>query len=203
MSTDEDTKIPESKPLSHSELMMHPVRFRVLMALSGRELTTRQIAEALPDISRASVYRHVHALHEGGLIYVTKELLNRATVEKVYTPVTGRATLVPEPERTPDDYLRYFGVFTQSFVDQFRVYVKQPGARPIEDGVSHWDEAVFLSSAERDALVAEIQAAVSRHKRNQPSPERVRFHVARILIPESPRTAVPTPADGTKGMDRP
>ncbi len=183
--------------------MMHPVRFRVLMALSGRELTTRQIAEALPDISRASVYRHVYALHEGELIRVTRELPNRATVEKVYTQSPERVTLTPEPERTPEDYLRYFGVFTQSFQDQFRVYIRQPGASPIEDGVSHWDEAVYLSPEERDALVAEIHAAVSRYKRNLPAPGRVRFHVARILIPESPRSADRTSADEPKGMDQP
>lgn len=193
----------ETEPLSHGELMMHPVRFRVLMALSGRELTTRQIAEALPDISRASVYRHVHALHGGGLICVTQELTNRATVEKVYAQSPEHVMLTPEPERTPDDYLRYFGVFTQSFHDQFRVYVRQPGARPIEDGVSHWDEAVYLSPKERDELVAEIQSAVARHKRNQPAPGRVRFHVARILIPESPRSADQTSSDEPKGMDRP
>ncbi|MBC8137734.1 MAG: helix-turn-helix domain-containing protein [Fibrella sp.] len=194
---------PDTEPLSHGELMMHPVRFRVLMALSGRELTTRQIAEALPDISRASVYRHVHALHEGGLIHVTQELPNRATVEKVFAQSPGRVTLTAEPERTPDDYLRYFGVFTQSFHDQFRVYIRQPGARPIEDGVSHWDEAVYLSPEERDALVTEIQTAVSRYTRNQPTPERVRFHVARILIPESPRTATATPAEPPKGTNHP
>lgn len=42
-----------------ARLIGHPVRLRVIIALGGRTLTTKQLAEALPDVAQATLYRHV------------------------------------------------------------------------------------------------------------------------------------------------
>ncbi len=67
-----------------ADLVMHPVRLRVIEALSGRTLTTRQLREALPDVAQATLYRHVAALVEAGFLAVAGERPVRGTVERRY-----------------------------------------------------------------------------------------------------------------------
>ena len=48
-----------------NELVLHPVRLRVLQHLrSAGEATAKEIATAMEDVPRATVYRHVKALEE-------------------------------------------------------------------------------------------------------------------------------------------
>ncbi|NUP32350.1 MAG: helix-turn-helix domain-containing protein, partial [Streptomycetaceae bacterium] len=43
-----------------ADLLLHPVRLRIVHAVSGgRELTTTQLCERLPDVSKVTVYRQV------------------------------------------------------------------------------------------------------------------------------------------------
>ncbi|MEV6871554.1 helix-turn-helix domain-containing protein [Amycolatopsis sp. NPDC051128] len=48
------------------DLLLHPVRLRIVQALSGgRELTTTQLCAGLPDVSKVTVYRQVRPSSTG------------------------------------------------------------------------------------------------------------------------------------------
>ena len=67
------------------DLLMHPVRIRIVNALAGgRTLTTAELCDRLPDASQATVYRHVAALTEGGILEVDGEQPVRGTIERRY-----------------------------------------------------------------------------------------------------------------------
>ena len=66
------------------ELLAHPVRMRIVHALRGRELTTGQLCELLPDVSKAMVYRHVEALATGEVLEVAAERRVRGAVERTF-----------------------------------------------------------------------------------------------------------------------
>ena len=56
------------------ELLLHPVRLRVVHALSGgRTLTTAQLRARMPDVSKATMYRHISLLALGGILEVDGE----------------------------------------------------------------------------------------------------------------------------------
>jgi hypothetical protein len=95
---------------SNVELILHPVRMRVLVALSGRRLTPRQIGQVLPDIAPATLYRHINALVHGGILTVVEERQTRSATEKVYAIVEQAARLTGDDVRMAgkDDHLRYF-----------------------------------------------------------------------------------------------
>lgn len=65
------------------DLLVHPIRMRIVTAMSNDQMTSKEISEALPDIPQTTLYRHINALIEGGLLEVVEEIPQRGTVERV------------------------------------------------------------------------------------------------------------------------
>ncbi len=55
-------------PRRQLELMIHPVRIRVLGALARRPLTTAELDVEIPDVPRSSLYRHVRLRRDEALL---------------------------------------------------------------------------------------------------------------------------------------
>ena len=72
------------------DLLLHPVRLRIMHAMSGgRVLTTSDLCARLPDVPKTSVYRHVGLLAEAGVLEVAGE--QRCTApSSAATGCTGR-----------------------------------------------------------------------------------------------------------------
>jgi DNA-binding transcriptional ArsR family regulator len=81
---------------SKVDLILHPIRMRIIMALAGERWTARQIAAALPDVAQATLYRHINALAEGGILRIVEERPVRGMVEKVYALADKRALNLSE-----------------------------------------------------------------------------------------------------------
>jgi DNA-binding transcriptional ArsR family regulator len=71
-----------SSAMSTAEIVMHPVRLRIIQQLGGRELTTGQLREALPDVSQPTLYRHVAILVDAGILAVVDERRVRGAIER-------------------------------------------------------------------------------------------------------------------------
>ena len=69
-------------PARLSEVITHPVRLRIIQQVGGRRLTTAQLREALPEVTQATLYRHVGALLEAGFLAVVDERRVRGAVER-------------------------------------------------------------------------------------------------------------------------
>lgn len=67
---------------SIAEVIMHPVRLRILQQLGGRSLTTAQLRDALPDVKQATLYRHVSTLLDARMLTVIQERRVRGAVER-------------------------------------------------------------------------------------------------------------------------
>jgi DNA-binding transcriptional ArsR family regulator len=74
--------------------LLHPVRLRILHAMSGgRTTTTSELCARLSDVSKATVYRHVALLAEGGLLEVEGEQRVHGAVERRYRLHQARAVI--------------------------------------------------------------------------------------------------------------
>jgi DNA-binding transcriptional ArsR family regulator len=94
-----------------AELLTHPVRLRVVHAMrGGRTLTTAELCALIPDVSKATVYRHVDLLATGGVLEVADERRVRGAVERRYRLRQDRAVIDAETaaSASPDDYRRAF-----------------------------------------------------------------------------------------------
>lgn len=109
-------------PKKRADLVLHPVRLRILSLLGTRSLTAGQMAAMLPDIPQATLYRQLKALEEAEFITIIDSRPVRGTVEKVYglepsSPVHFESRHVREFSK--EDHQKYFSAFLGSLFSSF------------------------------------------------------------------------------------
>ncbi|MET9063305.1 helix-turn-helix domain-containing protein [Streptomyces antibioticus] len=173
--------------MATASLLLHPVRMRILQTLVGAgELTTAQLRERLPDVSPASMYRHVAILAEAGILEVARERPVRGTVERSYR-VRQDEALVGEDARaamTKEDHRQAVAVFTGALMDGFDRYLSRDDADPAHEGVLYRLGAVWATPEEFTELVEELEALVARRAGHTPGDGRVRHVISLALVPD-------------------
>jgi DNA-binding transcriptional ArsR family regulator len=168
------------------ELLGHPVRLRVVHALrGGRTLTTAQLAGFIPDVSKATLYRHVDLLAEGGVLEVAEERRVRGAVERLYRLRLDRASIDPAliATLTPDDHRQGFAAAMAVLVAEFNLYLDREQANPVEDLVGYRQHAVWLTPDELTTLIEGLRSAILPVLSNEATPDRTRYLLSPILFP--------------------
>ncbi|MEU4197924.1 helix-turn-helix domain-containing protein [Kribbella sp. NPDC026611] len=174
------------------ELLGHPARLRIVHALRGeRTLTTAQLAALLPDVSKATVYRHVDLLTAGGILEVAEERRVRGAVERHYRLRQDRASIDPHTAAslTPDDHRRGFAAATAALIAEFNAYLDRDSTDLSTDAVGYQQHAIWLSHEELVALVTELRDAIIPRLANPSAPNRTRYLLSPILFPSEPPAA--------------
>ena len=167
--------------------IVHPIRLRILTELSGRPMSTRQLAEIMPDVPQATLYRHVAALAEANFLRVVEIQEGRGPVERTYALNIDALRMTPDDlrELTPEEHLQYFSIFAAGLIDRFGEYIRRADPTRIgDDGMSYRQLTLNLSEAEQQQFSADIQAIVMRYLENPATPDRQRMIVAAITIPQ-------------------
>jgi len=172
---------------SRADLILHPVRMRLLVTLARRQLTARQLSELLPDVPQATLYHHLGKLTRAGLLRVVSERRVRGAVEKVYAGTDDLATLSPADlaSASREDHLRYFTFFVTTLLSGFARYLQQEA--PIDlfaDGVGYHEVLLYLSDDEFVQFATALNQALLPFLRNQPSPHRRRRLFSTIVFPD-------------------
>src|SRR5689334_7667798 len=108
------------------ELLLHPVRLRIVHAMAGgRILTTSQLRARMPDVSKATMYRQIGLLADGGLLEVEGEQRVGGAVERRYRlrqppPVIDADTAA---KASLEDYRRAFSVAMAALLGEFDAYL--------------------------------------------------------------------------------
>jgi DNA-binding transcriptional ArsR family regulator len=175
----------EEESRSRADLLAHPVRLRVIMALAGEQLTPQQIAAALSDVPQATLYRHINRLAEGGVLRVVRETPVRGAVEKVYALVEESANLdeTDLAHATGEDHIRYFTVFFAAILGQLRSYFQQETANPRTDGLVCQGNTPYLTDAEYHRLLSDIGALLATTHANPRTPDRRRRFIGWVALP--------------------
>ncbi|KIZ15936.1 helix-turn-helix domain-containing protein [Streptomyces natalensis] len=174
------------------ELLLHPVRLRIVHAMSGgRTLTTSQVCALLPDVSKATVYRHVGLLADGGLLEVVGEERVRGAVERRYRLRGERAVIDADTAASVsvEDHRRVFAIAMATLLAEFNAYLDRDGADPTADLVGYRQHALWLSPDELAELIGEMRDVLLSRLGNKPSAERTRHLLSPIVFPaEGPST---------------
>ncbi len=171
-----------------ADLILHPIRMRVLMALSGQKKTSQQLADELRDIPQATLYRHIALLAKANVIQVVEQRQVRGSIEKVYTIVERAANLTAEDVAgfSKDDHMRYFIAFIASLLDDFSRYLQRVEIVDLmADAISFNKFPLELSDSEMKMLSEQINAAFAAHANNQPAPNRRRRSFSFIIMPDT------------------
>ena len=175
-------------PLAKADLILHPIRMRILAALAGRQQTAQQLARVLHDVPQATLYRHINLLAQHDILTIVEARQVRGTVEKVYSLDTDAARLGKEDARdvSNDDHLRYFTAFVISLLGDFSRYIEQQENFDfVADCITYNKGVLHLSDAELQQVQEEVRAVLLPRLNNTPSPERRARIFALMLLPST------------------
>ncbi len=183
----DDNVLSMARPTSPADLLLHPVRLRVLHALlGGEELTTADLATRLPDVPTASLYRHVARLVDAGVLTVVSERAVRGTTERTYAVDLAATHLGPDALATMsrEDHRRAFTAFTAGLLGQFERYLEREEVDLARDRVGYREAALWLTDEELDELLGELRDTVAERTAHRPGPGRVRRTLATVVLPD-------------------
>lgn len=177
--------------MASPDLLLHPVRLRILQAFLGdRSLTTGGLAAELADIPAASLYRHVARLVDAGVLVVTAERRVRGAVERTYELRLAAARVGPDEldGLTADDHRQAFMAYIAGLLGDFDRYLTRGDIDLVRDGVSYSLIALWLDDQEYADLHAQIATMLAPLRANQARPGRRRRIIGSVFLPaeESP-----------------
>jgi DNA-binding transcriptional ArsR family regulator len=173
--------------LSRTDVIVHPVRLRILVAIQGRNLTPKQLAAAIPDVPQATLYRHIHRLVEAGMLIVVEERQVHGAVERVYAMPEGAGDVSPQEFAAIDreDHERYFMIFVSGLVSSFRNYIRKRDINVLKDGLVWGEEAIYVNEEEFREWQTQTGSFLRRVRANPSGGGRRRVIIAPIVIPDT------------------
>ncbi len=169
-----------------SDLLLHPVRLRIVLEASSQDLTARELAERMPDVPQATLYRHLPTLADAGVLEVVSERRIRGGVERTFRLAEGQGGLSAADAEgmTLDEHRQGFAVFAGALVGAFSRYLDAPGARPAEDPVGYRQVALWLSDEEFRDMAAALSSALEPFLGHEKADGRRRVVLSTIAMPD-------------------
>jgi DNA-binding transcriptional ArsR family regulator len=192
-----------------ADLLLHPVRLRVVQAFLGdRALTTSDLIAQLSDVPAASLYRHVARLVEAGVLQVVAERRVRGAMERTYVLrlAATRIGLDEIAAMTTDDLRQMFTAFAAGLLADFDRYLRRDAVDLLRDGVSFGIEGLWLDDREFTDMMLGLYKVLQPLRANAPATGRRRRLLASVLMPgdepaqaDTPAASGEQPADGSEG----
>lgn len=147
--------------------ILHPVRLRIIQYAASREtFMVSDLSDNLPDVPKASLYRHVRALAENDILQTVNQFKVRGTVQNEYS--LNRDSIVPgSGDNDADARARVFGILGK-LMNDFHAYFSQPNPAPMEDRLFLSLNSLYLDDASFEQFIEELLAVVQRYTK-QPS----------------------------------
>lgn len=174
--------------LTKLELIMHPVRLRIMQVLANETMTTQQLGELLPDVPQSTLYRHLKLLLKGGMLGLAETRLVNGIEEKTYQLAQmPRLSAEDMAGLRAGDHLRFFTTYTMTLLAGFSDYLNRAeaagGIDMMADRVGYSDVAFYASDEEMDELGLAINQAILKLVTNLPGNGRKRRKLAIIGHP--------------------
>lgn len=176
-----------------TDILLHPIRLRIVLAISGEDLATAQLKQRLPDIPPATLYRHVAKLADAGLLEVVRERRSRGSVERTYRLVASAANIGPEDaaSMTNEEHMTGFVTFVGALVSDFGRYLDHPDSRPGEDTMGYRQAAFWLTEGEQRELLEKMVEVLEPYLAQTRTKNRSRRLLSTIVIPDPSATTEP------------
>lgn len=167
-----------------ADVVLNPVRLRIVQQLGGRERTTAQLREALPDVPQATLYRHVAALVEVGVVEIVSERRVRGAVERTLA-LGERMAVVDHAElRTMSDArLRSaFLTFLGEVAGDFDRFLDSDDA-PLRDFVGFTRAQLYVNAEDLATIQSGLMELLAPYL-TETSEDRRRVSLSTVLLPE-------------------
>ena len=157
--------------------------------LGDREATTAELAQDLPDVSTASLYRHISALTSAGYLQVVGERRIRGAVERTYRLPAERqssaeftladrevaATLSEGEQRAA------FAIFSAGLMAAYDGYLARDDRDVATDPVGYRTTPVYVDEDDVAELTEQLMTVMAAKLKREPGKRRVLLST--VLIP--------------------
>jgi DNA-binding transcriptional ArsR family regulator len=170
---------------SSADLLLHPVRLRIVQAFLGdRALTTSKLAAEMSDIPAASLYRHVARLVDAGVLQVVAERRVRGAMERTYVLRVAAATIRLDElaAMSVEDHRQAFMAFVAGLLADADRYLQRGDIDPLRDGVSYRIAGLWLDDAEYADMLRDLVRVLQPRLANAPKKGRRRRILATVLL---------------------
>jgi DNA-binding transcriptional ArsR family regulator len=171
---------------SSAELVLHPVRLRIVQAFLGSEsLTTGQLRERLTDVPAATLYRQVATLVDGGLLEIVDERQVRGAKERTYALRVERAHVgAAEAATLPaEEHRRLFMTFVAGLLADFDRYLDRGDVDLGRDLVGYRQAVMNLSDEELIEMLQDLRTVLEPRLALPEAPGRRRRVLTTIVVP--------------------
>ena len=175
---------------SPAETLLHPVRFRIVLALVGRQLTTQQLRAELSDVAAGVAVPACRPTRRRRTPAVTDERSVRGGIERTYAVVDSAVELGPEAfaSATLDDHMRYFAAFVGAVLSGFERYLRSvgPDARPgAGAGALRYEQIpLWLTDVELHGVTVGWTELIAPLRGNGPDGGRHRMLLSQAMFPD-------------------
>lgn len=171
--------------MTSADLLLHPVRLRIVKAFLGdRALTTGQLAAELSDVPAGSLYRHIARLTRAGVLQVVAERRVRGAVERTYTLRAPAAQIQPDEARamTREQHTQAFLAYIAGLLADFERYVATGPADPASEA-GYRAGALWLTDAEFAELLLDLNRVFAPRLAHPPAAGRRRRMLYTVYLP--------------------
>ncbi|MBJ7610567.1 MAG: helix-turn-helix domain-containing protein [Candidatus Dormibacteraeota bacterium] len=172
--------------MASADLLLHPVRLRIVKAFLGdRALTTRQLTAELPDVPAASIYRHVARLTKAVVLQVVAERRVRGITERTYTLRLYAAQMQPGEiaAMNSEEHARAFLAYVAGLLGDFDRYLATEPQDLQRDGAGYRVAAMWLTDAELADYLRDLAAISQPRLVNAPAKDRRRRMLFTVMVP--------------------
>jgi Helix-turn-helix domain len=172
--------------MASADLLLHPVRLRVVKAFLGdRALTTAQLAAELSEVPVGSLYRHISRLTKAGVLQVVAERRVRGAVERTYALRLAAAQLQPEEvaAMSREDHAHAFIAFVAGLLGDFDRYVMSERFDPVGDLAAYRVAGMWLSDTEYAEFLRDLTRVATPRLANARGKDRRRRLFYQVLLP--------------------
>ena len=165
------------------DLLAHPVRLRLLSELAGRTATTRQLAASLHDVPQATLYQHVTALLDAGVLELADGSTERDRLLRI---APGMDRLEPDALRdaSPSEHRGFFATYVASLMDTFAAALDESTVPELLDaGLAYNRVVVHLTEQERADFGARLEELVGEMIGRPPREGTRPYALASVVVP--------------------
>ena len=175
------------QPNSKADLVVHPLRLRIITELAGLELSPRQIAERMPEVSQATLYRQIRKLEQGGMLRVSDRRPVRGVEERFYALIPGATRLTREEfsSMSAEEHEQSYAILMGTISGQLSRYARQPDADLTRDGMTYFSSVLELTDEQARQFRLEMIALIERFSADKADAGGMRRFVGVASIPET------------------
>lgn len=173
---------------SRVDLIIHPARMRIIQFVAGQKsVTVAQIAKALSDIPKATLYRQVRTLTENDILQVVGEEKIRGTYEQSYA--LNLQSINPTGDESNEDRQSLVYFMLASLMEDFRTYFEKEEVDPVEDKLFLTTNTLYLNDSQFDTFTQEMFAVVEKYLKAPAQPEGKARNITVVSSPMTPKEA--------------